>query len=258
MLKSMMRSLRRNWYVAVFGVLLTAGLVAGMISAVPASYVSQAQMLLLPPPTRLAATGAGTNDPNALVNPYTQLGGLQSMADVIARSMMDDATVRTLRAAGVGTYTVRFDTLSAAPILLVEAEGATPKQATHAVTVLLTQVTATTARLQSQTSIAPESFIRLSVIAQPGDPQRSGKTQLRAVGAAVVVGLVLTLLMVALTDSWRVRRRTRRESVGAGPAAAAAEEAGTDAAAAEEAVTADEAPRTTEEPLANTGAGFEQ
>ena len=89
MLKATLRLIRRNWYVAVIGVLLTAGLAAGAVAAVPATYVSQAQMVLLPPP-RTISTANATGDPNAAVNPFTQLGGLQSMAEVVARSMMDE------------------------------------------------------------------------------------------------------------------------------------------------------------------------
>jgi len=194
------QSLRRNWLVGVFGLLVTIGFVAAAISLVPADYVATSQIVLLPPLSQPNA------DYNGVVNPYMGLTGLQSMADVISSAMMDDETAKALQEAGVSQYSVEYDSLSAGPILIVQATEPSPEQSSAAIAVLDEQVPLTVARLQGQASISPRSFITAKVIAGPSTPARSGKTQLRAAALAFVVGLVLTLLAVSVIDGWRIRR----------------------------------------------------
>jgi len=135
------------------------------------------------------------------------LAGLQSMADVVSRAMMDDETAQALKEAGVSQYSVQYDSLSAGPILIAQATGSSPEKASAALAVLDKQVPLTLARLQDGASISSSSFITVNVIARPGTPARSGKTQLRAAAVSLVVGLVLTLLAVSFIDAWRIRRR---------------------------------------------------
>lgn len=214
MLLSGLQALRRNWPVAVAGVLLTVGLVGMAASLVPASYVATSQMVLLPPAAQ--PSGSETTE----VNPYLNLAGLQGMADIVARSMMDDETVRTLKRAGATSYTVQHDTLSAAPVLLVTAEERSPARARSALVAVTKQVPRSTARLQAATTMDRRFYVTTSVVAGPGDLQRSGKSQLRAVGVALVAGLVMTQLSVSLFDAWRQRRA--RMAAGRSPTAGVA------------------------------------
>jgi hypothetical protein len=101
---------------------------------------------------------------------------------------------------------VEYDSLSAGPILIVQAIDPSPAQSSNAITALDKQAPLTVARLQGEASISPKSFITARVIAGPSTPARSGKTQLRAAALAFVVGLVLTLLAVSVIDGWRFRR----------------------------------------------------
>lgn len=204
MLLSGLQAWRRNWQVAIVGVLLTLGLVAAAVTQVPATYVATTQMVLLPPATQ------PSDDGTRPVNPYLNLAGLQGMADIIARAMMDDQTARTLERAGVTQYTVEFDTLSAGPVLQASVEEATPAQASASLLAVTQQVPVTTANLQAATSTEPEFYVTTAVVAAPGTPERSGKTQLRAVGVGLVVGLVLTQLCVSFVDAWRKRRARNR------------------------------------------------
>jgi len=143
------------------------------------------------------------------------LAGLQSVADVVSRAMMDDdETAQALKKAGVSQYSVQYDSLSAAPILIVQAMESSPEKASEALAVLTKQVPLTIARLQNEASISSSAFINADVIARPSAPVRSGKTQLRAVAVSLVVGLVLTLLAVSFTDAWRIRRRLQGPPTG--------------------------------------------
>lgn len=217
MLLSGLRVWRRNWSVAIVGLLLTSGLVVAAVGLVPASYVATSQMVLLPP----AAQRNGGE--NVAANPYLNLAGLHGMADIVARSMMDDETARNLRQAGVTKYTVLYDTLSAGPVLRVTAEESGPAKASAALETLTKQVPLTTARLQRATAADPRFYVTTAVVARSGPPQRSGKSQLRAVGLALVGGLVLTQLAVALIDAWRRRRALAPPSGPAGRAEPASE-----------------------------------
>jgi hypothetical protein len=67
----------------------------------------------------------------------------------------------------------------------------------------------TLARLQEDAHVSPSAFITVDVIARPSAPVKSAKTQLRAIGLALVAGLVLTVLAIAFIDGWRIRRRRK-------------------------------------------------
>jgi hypothetical protein len=192
------KSLRRNWIAGVIGLLFTIVLVAAGIRLAPVKYVTNSQMVLLPPLSQ---------EDNGVKNPYMGLEGLQSMASVVANAMSDDTTAKSLRAAGVSQYSVEYDSLDASPVLIVQVTEPTAAQASAGIEVLDTQVPLTVARLQNQAAISPKSFITARVIARPSQPARSGKTQLRIAVLALVVGLVLTLLAMSVSESWRVRRR---------------------------------------------------
>jgi hypothetical protein len=198
------QSLRRNWHVAIVGLLVTVCLVGVAYKMFPAKYVTTSQIVLLPP--RQASAD------NGIVNPYMGLAGLQSMADVISSAMMDDETAKVLKESGVTNYSVQYDTLVTAPILIVQATESSPTGASAAIAVLDKQVPLTVTRLQKEASIAPKSFIAAKVIARPSTPAKAYKTEIRAVGLAFVVGLVLTLLAISLINAWRIRRRMHGSS----------------------------------------------
>jgi hypothetical protein len=150
------------------------------------------------------------------------------MADVVSSAVMDDQTAKTLQNAGVSSYSVQWDALSAGPILIAQVTEPSAEQASNAITVLDNQVPLTVARLQGEASISPNSLITVSVIARPSTPTRSGKTQLRAALLALVVGLILTLLAISVMDARRIRRRQgaqnreRYDYLEAAPASAGA------------------------------------
>ena len=214
-------TLRRNYLVGILGLIVTAGLVVGALILMPAKYVTTSQVVLLPP---LSQPNANYN---GVVNPYMGMAGLQSMAAVVSSAMMDDETARQLQAAGVSSYSVEYDALSAGPILIVQATEPSPSQASKAITALDKQIPITVAGLQKEVSIAPRSFISARLISSPSTPAKSTKTELRIVGLAFIVGLVLTMLSISVADGWRTRRSqdSRKENsrarVAPSPAASA-------------------------------------
>lgn len=196
-----LQPLRRNWHIVILGLIVTIVLAGAAAILIPAKYVATTQVVLLPPRSQ---ADAGYNN---VVNPYLDIGALISMADVVSSAMSDDETVQTLKNAGASNYTVVEDASSNAPVLIVTAQGSSPATASNDVTLVTNQVSPTLARLQNDASISPSSQITAQMIASPSIPAKSSKTQIRAVAVALVCGLVLTLLAVAVIDSWRMRRR---------------------------------------------------
>lgn len=196
------QSLRRNWHVGIIGLAVTGSLVVAAATLYPVNYVATSQIVLLPPLSQPNASY------NGVVNPYMGLAGLQSMAAVVSSAMMDDETATSLEAAGVTSYNVTYDAISAGPILIAQATDRSPAQASRAISALDKQVPITVARLQKEASISPSSFISAKVIAGPSAPVKSTKTQLRIEVLALVVGLILTLLVISIIDGWRVKRNT--------------------------------------------------
>jgi capsular polysaccharide biosynthesis protein len=207
MLLSTWRSLRRRWYVTIAGLAVTAGLVTTASFLVPASYVASTQVVLLPPHSQ-RGSDAGSDGSAAGTNPYMSLAGLDGMADLVSRAMMDETSMRQLHSLGVSdAYTAEHDTLSPAPIIVLTAQEASAAQASGSLDILTNQVPQTVTRLQADSSIPPDARVSVAVVARPSAPVRSGKSQLRAVAVALVVGLVLTVLAAAFVEALWQRRR---------------------------------------------------
>lgn len=200
---------RRRWYVVFVGLLVTVVLVVLAVSLVPARYVATTQLVMLPP----HSAGQGARSAGAITsweqeNPYLGMAGLEGMADLVSRAMMDEVTAQALAKAGVtGTYTVQRDTMAAAPILVVSVEDVVLSGASAQLKVVTEQVPLAASRLQSDSLVPNAARITLAEVARPGTPAWSGKGQIRAAGVAGVAGLVLTLLAASLMDAWSVRRR---------------------------------------------------
>jgi hypothetical protein len=217
MLGTTLQRLRRRWYVAVIGLLVTVGLGFVAASLVPSRYSTTTEVVLLPPHPEEGARDADSSS-QLLDNPYLGIAGLAGMADVVSRAMMDEASVQAMKKAGVtGTYTIQRDVMAAAPILMVKVENSQPSTARKDLEVVAKEVPLVVARLQADSSIAQASRITLAEVSRPSAPVRSGKAQVRALGLALVGGLVLTVLAVAVLDAWSLRRR--RGAVSADPGA---------------------------------------
>ena len=208
-----LQSLRRNWYVGIFGLLVTAVLVIAAAILIPAKYVATSQLVLLGPISQPVKSHNGVANPNGVTNPflgidpYLSIDALDSMANVVSLAMTDSETAQALQNAGVSQYSVVYDPTNAGPILTVQAEGSSREEATGAVSAVTEQVPLTLARLQENAHVSPSAFLTVDVIARPSAPTKSSKTQLRAIGLALVAGLVLTVLAIAFIDGWRIRRR---------------------------------------------------
>jgi hypothetical protein len=193
------RVLLRRWYITLLGLLITVGLVAGAIIKVPPTYSARATVLLIPPQT------------GKEVNPYLSLGGLQEVSDVLATAMSDDATSQEVIAQGGSpTWAVGRDTSTSGPIVLVTSTGSTAGSALLTVKILVDKLNPVLQQLQTQQNVPQDSFIRTITVRQDRTAELDRKGQLRSTIAAAALGLLLTVLLAAITDNRLNKRRERK------------------------------------------------
>lgn len=198
LLADLPKALRRRWYVAMVGLIVTAGLAWVAYDKVPPSYTSTAEVLLLPPPTSVRDGG----------NPYLNLGGLDAAGDILSKAMSDDTTSQELKAAGAaGKFRVALDSAAAAPMVLVTAEAPSATTSLMTLGLVLDRMPATLADVQIRAKVPPNALITSTILTRTGDPVQSLKPVARAVGVAVGAGLVLSLLATGLIDAFLIRRR---------------------------------------------------
>jgi hypothetical protein len=178
-LKDLGTTLARRWYLTLAGLLATAGLCIGTFTAVPPTYQTTADVVLLPPKTSVGTGG----------NPYLYLGGLQQAVDVLTRALTSDASrTELLGAVGAGEYDVVPDLSTSGPILIVTGTGTTSTIADSARNAVLDRVPTTLVRLQTSLSVAADSQITSMVLTADEKPKAILKTRLRAVAAAGSLG----------------------------------------------------------------------
>ena len=196
------QALLRRWYVALLGLIVTAGLAYWAASITPAKYDVTVQSLLLPPSTSVPEGG----------NPYLSLGGLDAVGDILSQALTDAPTLETMKAAGLeDEYTVSRDANSAAPVMLITVTSDTERSAVSQSQILLDQLPVTLRALQVSVGVPSPSLITSSVVVRPERATVSHKGQTRAVVVAVAAGLALTVLGTAAVDALWLRRGRRIE-----------------------------------------------
>jgi hypothetical protein len=194
-------ALLRRWYVVLVGIALTTGLVYGVHTVVPPTYVATGSVLLLPP-------GASVPDGS---NALLQLGGLEQPASLVVAYLAGDEARRALAVKYPNsTYDVVLDPLSRGPLIQFTVEDPAPDQVMGALNAVLAALPQALSRLQDQVDAPAVARITSMPLAVDTEPTTKMSSALRAVIAAAGVGLVLTLVSAVTVDSLAVRRRERR------------------------------------------------
>lgn len=195
---SMMTVLRRRWWIVLCGLVLTFGLGFGTMTKVAPTYQAKASVLFLSPPT-------GSGD-----NPYLDMSGLAGLADVVATRVANSDSTDALLANGTtGTFTIARDQTTSAPILLIIAKDATAAGALQTAKAVSDLVPSTLASLQSSAAVPTKARVTVSSLTTSKTASAVRKSQLRAVIAVVVLGLIVTLFVVGSIDRAAMRRRRR-------------------------------------------------
>lgn len=200
-LSEILAAIRRRRWIVLLGVLLTVGGSAYLFTVVPPQQVSKASVLLLPPKTVVTDSG----------NPFLALGGLQPVADVLARALNDGPTHTDLAPeGGPGDFVVSRDTTSSGPMLIVEVTTDDADASTAMLDAVLTTMPDVLDQLQSSVDAQSDAFIRMTVVARDATPTISYKPLVRALIVAVVGGLALTAAVTFAVDGLLVRRALER------------------------------------------------
>jgi len=196
------RVLSRRWYIVLVGLSLTAMLCVAVTAVVPPKYQVTSSVLFLPPHSDTVAQGG---------NPFLALGGLETIAGVVARTVSDSAVQAKVKAAGgTGEYTVEPDAKAGGPVLLVTVEDRTPARALRTLAVVLKQLPRTLSTLQTTAGVAEPSLITSKEITRDSTAKTVLKPLVRAMIAAMAFGLGVTVLGAALFDGLARRRARRR------------------------------------------------
>lgn len=198
--------LRRRWWIALIGLLVTATLTYTAFTIVPPVQEARASLMVLP--TAKASSEAG--------NPYLVLGSLEPAADMLAAAMNSGSVHEKLAPAeGSATFEVVRDTSSSGPMLLIDVKDTNPQRALALLDAVIRTMPDVLAQLQAQVAVRPSSnLLTLTEVTRDTEPEPSIKNQLRATLAAAAGGLALTLFGTNALDGLLRRRSTRRRESG--------------------------------------------
>jgi len=192
--------------VATAGIGVTVCLAAAALSFVPPTYEASASVLLLP------RGGTGVEG----LNPYLALGGLQPTTDAVARAMLDSQVQKSLSDRGAkGNYVVDTDKATNGPILVITAEDPSQVVALNTMRLVLGQVPKTLDTLQQAVNVPTRARMSLTVLTQDRAATAVLKSRIRALVAALGIGLAMTFGAVVFVESYLTNRRNRRESADA-------------------------------------------
>ncbi|MCX5063201.1 chain length determinant protein [Streptomyces sp. NBC_00201] len=198
-LAEIFRVMRRRWYVLLPGLLLTAGLIVGVVLLVPIGYQSQSTVVLL---NSQKATVA--YDGNPFLSTQTSLTG---MADSLARNLNSDVSLRELKSRGAtGTFEAKLADNAQGPLMWLTVTGTDKAAVLSSNKILTAYAKDRLDQFQKQQSVAPKAMIRMTTIVPPQNPVAQTKTRIEYMVMAGALGLVLSLLAVFYVEA---RRRPR-------------------------------------------------
>lgn len=207
-LATAIRVVFRRWLVALVGVLLTAGAMYGAYEAMPRSYTTTSQVMLLLPPDAA--------NPSVPTSPFLYLpGGLGALARIVILTTTDDRFRADMEARGFEPqYEVALDTQG--PIVRFTVEGANPDNVAATRDELVRRFASEIDRVQQEEKVPERQLVHLRYLDGTTGPLPMTGDRVRAVAAVGVLGIALTLLAMFLIDRWlnsrAIRRRLRRES----------------------------------------------
>lgn len=201
MVFDVMRAIGRRWYVALVGLLLTAGLVFGAYTVSPPEYNARALVLLLPSRTDVGPGG----------NPFLQLSGLEQPASILAAYFSSATAREDVKAQSpTASYEVALDSLTRGPVLAVDVTAESSEDAMLVLDYLLQRMPEELTRLQEDVEARRNAFVGSMVLTIDREPERVLSGTIRLMIAALVVGVVSTGFAAVALDGYLLRRNRRR------------------------------------------------
>jgi len=205
-LSELFRAMGRRWYVVVVGVLVVTGFAFLTLRVIPLSYDVKSSILLLPPTSTLDKGD----------NPFLNLGGLDVAAGVLAKSLTDSESTRSIvPTASTAKYTVQKDASVSGAVLEVAVSDTSASGAFRILDAVLSLADRRMRDLQVSAKALPASEIRLMVITNNTVAEPNFSSLARTLIVVVAAGLVFTLLLAVSVDALARRRALRKQrSVG--------------------------------------------
>lgn len=202
-LRDLYASLKRRWYLAVLGALLTASLAFVVYFQAPVKYEATGSVALVPP-----ATAVISGD-----NPFLYMGGLEQALGILTAKLNSDEVQRDI----VGkydavTYSTIRDPSTNGPIVLVTVTGATAGEALGVLTDVLAAVPQNLNSLQDSLNVSENSKITSMPLSSDEEAKIDSSTRTRTVLTLAAVGGAGTLLLTGQLDKIIFRRRAGKRT----------------------------------------------
>jgi hypothetical protein len=205
--------LRRNWWVVVLGVLVTAlGTVGAFVNTKP-TFTADGSAFLVP-------AQAQHDDKGNLLNPYTTFGSSSANLGLVAVSIANGNAVssKVLSEGGTATYTV--SSASKAPIITVTATGHGSAAVARTVTAVIVELGNELQDLQQRAGVNLSKQIQVQPVKEPTKGKESVSKRLILPAVIAVLGLLASAALALAVDSLRgpvkekkpSRRRPRGEA----------------------------------------------
>lgn len=210
----------RRWYVVLPAFALSVAAAAGVYSTVPTTYTSSA-VLVLTTPTTGGSLPSNPRFPNGLTNPLLNFDrGLNVSASILIAAMGTPETAAELGAVEGGdtAFAVtnggsNLESLATGPYLFVEGESSSPEAARDIVKRVIARAKLELVTRQRAVKAPRATYITAYEAVPPTIPQAQRGRKLRAVAAAVGVGVAAGLCAAFAVESFVTSRRARRAAV---------------------------------------------
>ena len=208
---STLRVLLHRWYLTVPLLVLSLAVVIGVIGVGPANYKADATIVTLAP-RQVDDQGQPTQE-----NPYTNLGGSQTVAAIIMQTRLNGpAFARDMAKAGVTSTWLFAVTGTSSPILTVTVTGKSEAETLRSAKLLVKGADENLAQLQVPTNAPTDQFIRFALVSQPTEAAAQYGSKVKSGAALAGVCIALSFGLVFAIEGISRSRRQRRSLASLG------------------------------------------
>ncbi|HVQ96199.1 MAG TPA: hypothetical protein VMU51_34595 [Mycobacteriales bacterium] len=198
----------RHWLVVLNGAVLTIGATVALFVAVPPTYQATSSSVLLVP-AQPGATEAGQ------LNPYLGFGSsLGIVAQITARRMNNPATGEKLTKQGATAAYLVDIVPGDAPMLSVTATSQDEQAALRTAKIVNSAISTELRDSQVALGAPTNLLIQTSPVTTATQAVLKRGSQIRALAAALVLGIAGTIISAFIAESVRVRRAKFRADPG--------------------------------------------
>lgn len=196
------RALARRWYFVVLGAILTVGLTVVAYASTPPQYNARALVLLLPSGSAVGESG----------NPLLALGGLEQPAGIlVAYFSSASAREEVEQRSATAEYVVGIDDSTRGPVIVVDVTDSDPQRTLNTLGFILDRIPEGLAALQDQVEVQSDAVITSMTLTLDERAELDMGGTIRAMIAALVVGVALTCTSTFALDGLLRRRQLRRD-----------------------------------------------